>query len=150
MSRPATIPATSTALTCRRSGSNQLVNQLPPFPSNPASGMTVMTVLPASGVVLSDARDGGRWLRVNWHAAESMFVFSIWRDDVCAASFQLTRQGSSELISSLVRSLSEPEARPWSPAQLSNPKLGLRSRVVAAIRRSLAPISSGRSADKHP
>src|SRR6266567_2722085 len=99
------------------------------------SAMTMMTVLPAAGAVLSDARDDGRWLRVNWHPADSLFVFSIWRDDVCAASFQLTRRDSPELISSLVRSLSEPDALPWSPAQLSSPKVGIRSRVRAAIRR---------------
>jgi hypothetical protein len=102
--------------------------------------MTVVTVLPATGAVLPDARDDGRWLRVNWHPADSLFVFSVWRgDDLCTASFQLTRRDSPELINNLVRSLSEPAAPAWSPAQLSSSKGGLRSRLrglVAILRRS--------------
>jgi hypothetical protein len=47
--------------------------------------MTVATVIPASGAVLHDARDDGRWLRVSWHRDDRLFVFSIWRDDLCAA-----------------------------------------------------------------
>jgi hypothetical protein len=99
------------------------------------SPMTVMTVLPANAVLLSDARDGDRWLRVNWHSIDGLFVFSIWRDGVCAATFQLTRRDSPELVSSLVRSLSEPAVMPWSSAQIITPKLGLWSRLLAAVRR---------------
>ena len=84
--------------------------------------------------MLADARDGGRWLRVNWHPVDSLFVVSIWRDDVCAATFQLTRNDSPELISSLVRSLSEPAALPWSPAQVTRPKAGVRARLRGAIQ----------------
>jgi hypothetical protein len=111
------------------------------------SAMTVMTVLPATGVVLSDARDAGRWLRVNWHAADNRFVVSIWRDEVCAASFQLTRRDSAELISSLVRGLSEPEVLRWSSARISTPKPGRRVRTLAAVRRATAALTFGRSTD---
>jgi hypothetical protein len=72
--------------------------------------MTVATVIPASGAVLHDARDDGRWLRVSWHRDDRLFVFSIWRDDLCAASFQLRREDSPQLVDSLLRGLREPVA----------------------------------------
>jgi len=91
--------------------------------------MTAVTVLPANGAVLHDARDNGRWLRINWHPADDVFVFSIWRDELCAASFQLTRRDSPELVSSLVQGLSEPAAPTWSDAQLSCPRGRFRSHL---------------------
>lgn len=58
--------------------------------------------------VLSDARDGGRALRVSWHPADDLCVFSIWREDHCAATFQLVRSDAPELISCLVEGLAQP------------------------------------------
>ncbi len=55
-----------------------------------------------------DVRGDERWLRLTWHPAHRAFVLSIWRDDVCAASFQMTRGTSAGLVSDLVQTLSEP------------------------------------------
>lgn len=67
---------------------------------------------PASAVGFFDVRDEGRGMRVTWHAERGLFVFSLWRDGRCAATFQLDRESAPELINSLVINLALPSAPP--------------------------------------
>ncbi|HEV7192432.1 MAG TPA: hypothetical protein VGN35_04430 [Jatrophihabitantaceae bacterium] len=84
--------------------------------------MTVVTVLPPTSEVLFDTRDDGRWLRITWHPADDAFVLSIWRDRTCAATFQLARSASPELINTLTRSLAEGPGYGWSPSTYARPR----------------------------
>jgi hypothetical protein len=79
--------------------------------------MTTVTVLPPSGASFFDVRDGGRSLRITWHPTEDLFVLSVWRDGTCAATFQLDRAATPELINSLVESLARPEPASWTAPQ---------------------------------
>jgi hypothetical protein len=81
--------------------------------------MTAVSVLPLSGEVMWDARDGGRFLRLGWHSAENLCVLSMWRDDRCVSTFQLTREATPELIAALVRGLAAAPATPWAPPTLT-------------------------------
>jgi hypothetical protein len=45
--------------------------------------------LPAVGSIFLDARGDERALRVSWHPEADLVVLSLWRDNVCAASFRL-------------------------------------------------------------
>jgi hypothetical protein len=65
----------------------------------------IARVLPPSATAFFDVRDEGRAMRVTWHPERDLFVFSLWRDGRCAATFQLARDGVPELISSLVTCL---------------------------------------------
>lgn len=84
--------------------------------------MTTATVLNPTSQVLVDTRDDGRWLRVTWHPADDTFVMSIWRDRTCAATFQLARSASPDLIDTLTRALAEPVAVGWSSSSYSRPR----------------------------
>gem|GEM_PF-6640731 len=58
-----------------------------------------------------DVRDAGRWMQITWHPARGAYVLSLWRDNVCAATFQLDRANSAEVIADLARSLSLAQPR---------------------------------------
>ena len=88
--------------------------------------MTAVTVLNPTSQVLLDTRDDGRWLRVTWHPSDDTFVLSIWRDRTCAATFQLARSASPDLITTLTRALAEPRAMSWSASQYSRPRRSWR------------------------
>ncbi|WP_141005038.1 hypothetical protein [Nocardioides humi] len=45
--------------------------------------------LPSAGAAYLDARGDGRALRVSWHSEAELVVLSLWRDNVCTATFQL-------------------------------------------------------------
>lgn len=60
-----------------------------------------------------DARGDDRWMRLTWHPGHQMFVMSIWRDDVCAATFQMRRGTSADVIGDLVRALGAPVEVAW-------------------------------------
>ncbi len=51
--------------------------------------MAVARPLPETGSIFLDTRDGGRALRVSWHAEADVVVLSLWRDNVCSGSFRL-------------------------------------------------------------
>jgi hypothetical protein len=101
--------------------------------------MTIAISLPATTEVLSDARDGGRALRVSWHPADDVCVFSIWREDRCAATFQLMRSDAPGLISCLVEGLAQPPSS-WSTATYGVAPSRLSSLLdrVAVARRNIA------------
>jgi hypothetical protein len=67
----------------------------------------IARILPASATAFFDVRDEGRAMRVTWHPERDLFVFSLWRDGRCAATFQLARGCVPELIDSLVTCLAD-------------------------------------------
>lgn len=78
--------------------------------------MSVATILPPTATAFLDVRDRGRAMRVRWHAENDLFVFSLWRDGRCAATFQLDRASVPELINSLVAAIAAPPPQPWTAA----------------------------------
>ena len=63
--------------------------------------MSAARPLPALGSIFLDARGGDRALRVSWHSEADLVVVSVWRDNVCAASFRLSIDEVPELIDML-------------------------------------------------
>ncbi len=51
--------------------------------------MSAARPLPAVGSIFFDARGDDRALRVSWHSESDLVVLSLWRDNVCVASFRL-------------------------------------------------------------
>ena len=60
--------------------------------------MTAARPLPELGSNLLDARSADRVLRVSWHTEAELVVLSLWRDNVCAASFRLAADDVEDLI----------------------------------------------------
>ena len=71
--------------------------------SNPGSHNLSQTLtLGAGAFVLSfDARGSDRALRVSWHSEADLVVLSMWRDNVCSASFRLSIEEVPELVAML-------------------------------------------------
>ncbi|HEU4910408.1 MAG TPA: hypothetical protein VFV76_00785 [Actinomycetes bacterium] len=61
----------------------------------------------ASGVVLADARGGGRAMRVTWHHEVDLVVLSVWKDETCVATVRVTRDDVPALVNALVSGLAE-------------------------------------------
>ena len=57
--------------------------------------------LPALGSIFLDARGSDRALRVSWHSESDLVVLSVWRENVCVASFRLSIEEVPELIDML-------------------------------------------------
>lgn len=53
------------------------------------------------GSMFLDARGDDRGLRVSWHQDAEVVVLSLWRDNVCAASFRLDVDEVPDLIALL-------------------------------------------------
>ena len=53
---------------------------------------------PRTGAVFLDPRGEDRSLRVTWHQESQLVVLSLWRDNVCAASFRLSVDEVPDLI----------------------------------------------------
>ena len=60
--------------------------------------MSAARPLPALGSIFLDDRGDERALRVSWHSEADLVVLSLWRDNVCAASFRLGIEEVPELI----------------------------------------------------
>jgi hypothetical protein len=60
--------------------------------------MSAARPLPALGSIHLDARGSDRALRVSWHSEADLVVLSVWRDNVCTASFRLSIDEVPELI----------------------------------------------------
>jgi hypothetical protein len=60
--------------------------------------MSAARPLPELGSIFIDARGDDRALRVSWHSEAELVVLSLWRDNVCAASFRLSIDEVPELI----------------------------------------------------
>lgn len=60
--------------------------------------MSAARPLPSVGSIFLDARGAERALRVSWHSEADLVVISLWRDNVCAASFRLAVEEVPDLI----------------------------------------------------
>jgi hypothetical protein len=67
--------------------------------------MTSARPLPSTGSVFLDARGGDRALRASWHREAAVVVLSLWRSNVCVASFRLATDEVPDLIDMLVEGL---------------------------------------------
>jgi len=63
--------------------------------------MSAARPLPTVGSIFLDSRGSERALRVSWHSEADLVVLSIWRDNVCSASFRLSIEEVPELIDML-------------------------------------------------
>jgi hypothetical protein len=57
--------------------------------------------LPETGSIHLDARGGDRALRISWHQEAGLVVLSLWRDNVCTATFRLGVDDVPEMIETL-------------------------------------------------
>ena len=80
--------------------------------------MSVVT-LPPRGEWFADARDGGRALRVSWHAEVGCVVLSLWREDACVATARLSPAEAARLIGSLAAGLAAATA-PAAPGDVQS------------------------------
>ena len=69
--------------------------------------MTAARPLPEVGSIFLDARGDDRALRVSWHSEADLVVLSLWRDNLCAASFRLSIDEVPDLIAMLRRGLDQ-------------------------------------------
>ena len=60
--------------------------------------MAAARPLPQLGSIYLDARGAERALRVSWHHESGLVVLSLWRDNLCAASFRLSVDEVPDLI----------------------------------------------------
>lgn len=60
--------------------------------------MSPVRPLPRTGEVFLDERTDARALRVTWHSEAGVVVLSIWRGNLCAATFQLAIEEVPDLI----------------------------------------------------
>ena len=60
--------------------------------------MSAARPLPELGSIFLDARGDERALRVSWHSEADLVVLSLWRDNLCTASFRLSIDEVPELI----------------------------------------------------
>jgi hypothetical protein len=65
------------------------------------------SALPASGDVFLDVREEGRAMRVSWHLDGELVVFSMWRGNICVATFRLGKREVADLVQSLVHGLAD-------------------------------------------
>lgn len=63
--------------------------------------MSAARPLPALGSIFLDVRGDDRALRVSWHSEADLVVLSLWRDNLCAASFRLSVDEVPELVAML-------------------------------------------------
>ncbi|WP_148616099.1 hypothetical protein [Nocardioides rubriscoriae] len=63
--------------------------------------MTAARALSSPGAIFLDPRGGERALRVSWHQEAEVCVLSLWRDNVCAATFRLAIDEVPDLIALL-------------------------------------------------
>jgi hypothetical protein len=60
--------------------------------------MSATRPLPAVGSIFLDDRGDDRALRVSWHPEADLMVLSLWRDNVCTATFRLAFEEVPRLI----------------------------------------------------
>jgi len=66
--------------------------------------MTVVP-MPAHGEWYADAREGGRALRVSWHAERGCVVLSTWKDGTCTGTARLGPHDAARLVGMLAGGL---------------------------------------------
>ena len=57
--------------------------------------------VPRTGAIFLDARGGDRALRLTWHDERGLVVLSLWRENVCAATFRLAIDEVPDVIDAL-------------------------------------------------
>lgn len=60
--------------------------------------MSAARPLPELGSIFLDARGSERALRVSWHSEADIVVLSLWRENVCTATFRLGIDEVPELV----------------------------------------------------
>ncbi len=63
--------------------------------------------LPENGSIFLDPRGGERAMRVSWHSEKGMVVLSLWRENLCSASFRLGLEEVAALIEVLQSGLGQ-------------------------------------------
>jgi hypothetical protein len=63
--------------------------------------------MPARGQWYADSRDGGRALRVSWHAERGCVVLSTWNDGTCTGTARLGPPEAARLVALLADGLAE-------------------------------------------
>ncbi len=63
--------------------------------------MKAVRSLTDPGAIFLDPRGDDRALRVSWHQESEVVVLSLWRDNVCAATFRLSIDEVPDLIALL-------------------------------------------------
>src|SRR5688572_306393 len=69
------------------------------------SAMSEVVPLPSFGEVFFDARGQERCLRVTWH--EGTLVLSLWRGEMCTASFRMPMDDVGRLLDTLDEGFTE-------------------------------------------
>ncbi|MCW2816549.1 MAG: hypothetical protein JWN84_4004 [Nocardioides sp.] len=63
--------------------------------------MTTARSLTTPGSIFLDSRGGQRALKVSWHQEAGIVVLSLWRDNVCSATFRLAVDEVPDMIALL-------------------------------------------------
>lgn len=63
-----------------------------------ATGPGRVTPLPRAGETFADVRGQDRHLRVAWHTERDVVVLSLWRDNLCTGTFQLSAAAAADLV----------------------------------------------------
>lgn len=63
--------------------------------------MTAARSLTSPGSIFLDPRGSDRALKVSWHQEAELVVLSLWRDNVCSATFRLAIDEVPDLIALL-------------------------------------------------
>ena len=87
------------------------------------SAMSEVVPLPSFGEVFFDARGQERCLRVTWH--EGTLVLSLWRGEMCTASFRMPMEDVGRLLDTLDEGFAE--AAGDQPAVSSGPDPGIEA-----------------------
>ena len=61
-------------------------------------GSRRVTPLPRAGETYPDVRGQERHLRVAWHTDRDVVVLSLWRDNLCTGTFQLSAADAADLV----------------------------------------------------
>ena len=118
--------------------------------------MSAARPLPELGSIFLDARGSDRALRVSWHTESDLVVLSLWRDNVCAASFRLAVDEVPELIEMLRAGLDrayDGARRPSSPDPPAESALVLSGNRRAGVTDAVTPtrlVLVSRNADRNP
>jgi hypothetical protein len=74
-------------------------------PSGRDDRSVIVTPLPWRGGVQADLRNDGRVLRISPHPQQGLVSLSLWRDDACVATHQMSATDVSSLIALLAESM---------------------------------------------
>jgi hypothetical protein len=84
-------------------------------------------------VFLPQALGADQFLRVNWHEADRVMVFSHWQGETCVAATPVRVTDTTDLTALLVDALGDAARNATTAVTLQAPTL--RERVLSAIRR---------------